>query len=379
MFLVLSGVAVDAHAYRYVGDLVYCDVDANGKFDAGDYALDGVLVRVECQDRYGATCVDLETTSGTIDESVAQDTPGGESGPGRFMELCGAFAGWDALDPATLSGRFVVDVSRGGCGGEAMPWSCSIVVDTSSLPAGCDNLVTPEVGGYPFDGNGDGDLCDAEDGPFPEGQPLGNIDYSSCNEDPDPAPGDGSYTVIYEIEHCNLHNDFGYTPGTEITGATRTPGFWKTHPLAVQQFLPVELCDEQITTVCEAVALLGTQGGGLGQFTRHAMAASLNCAAFGCADAITDLIAEGNTACAAGAAFDFGSAGTALDIFNNSGTAIPDNLDHSPADPKACRKGGTFYGIVGDMYGTQAGGCAAAGASPAAVLGLIAVLRRRRS
>ena len=48
-------------------------------------------------------------------------------------------------------------------------------MDQSTAPAGCLSLITPLAVGPPTNANGDGDFCDAGDGPFPEGQPLGNL------------------------------------------------------------------------------------------------------------------------------------------------------------------------------------------------------------
>jgi len=122
------------------------------------------------------------------------------------------------------------------------------------------------------------------------------------------------------------------------SGITRTPGFWKNHPAAVGQNLPVDFCGASITEVCDAVDLLSTKGGGLNQFTRHAVAAALNCNAFGCPDGIQDLLDEGNAACDTGDGdYDYGSTGTILDEFNNSGDSLPSGLDQSSADPHFCR------------------------------------------
>ena len=73
-----------------------------------------------------------------------------------------------------------------------------------------------------MDNNNDGDFCDVsippqagDDGPFSEGQPLGNVvSYGGCEAFPDPAPGDGTYTVTIDSasDECSIYNDFGYKP-----------------------------------------------------------------------------------------------------------------------------------------------------------------------
>jgi hypothetical protein len=198
--------------------------------------------------------------------------------------------------------------------------------------------------GSPADGNGDGDWCDPEDGPFPEGQILGDSSASqaACEAAPSPGPSDGVHTTFSipapgQNTVCSLYADFGYTP-TPVSGATRTPGLWKTHPNAVAANLPISFCGRTVTQVCDAIGLAGQQGGGLNAFTRHAVSAALNCSAFGCSAEIQALLAEGNAACAANdASYDFGSAASVLDEFNNSGDAIPSGLEQEAANPKYCQ------------------------------------------
>lgn len=218
----------------YIGDLVYCDQNANGIYEpeAGDYGLDGVNVRVVCTAASGAVCSDLTTTTGGVDLSVDANDLASKCGvAGSSAPLT-----WNPLDPADQQGRWVVDVFP-DCASQARPWTCSVVVDSTTVPAGCNVLVTPRLGGPPNDGNLDGDYCDAEDGPFPEGQRLGSNSSAGgptdCNAEPDPAPGEGSFTTIVNRfdDNCALYNDFGYTPDEPPPpgGEGCTPGYWRNH------------------------------------------------------------------------------------------------------------------------------------------------------
>jgi hypothetical protein len=337
-FSIGAGLALasPAHAIQHVGDLVYCDVDANGVYDGADYKLDGVEVRVTCRDANGIVCFDQPATTGVLHPSVDA---------GAFNATCGPRTG---VTTADLSGRYIVEVlgvngAVPGCFAPtpgARPFECTVTVNEATLPTTCDGLVTPLVG-LPADGNGDGDWCDAEDGPFPEGQVLGDngMPGPECEFSASPGPSDGLHRVMIvggPVTPCALYADFGYTPrATECV--TRTPGFWKTHPKATGDNLPVAFCGRTVTDVCDAIGLLSTQGGGLSAFTRHAMAASLNCSAFGCPAEIAALIADGNAACATGANYDFGAAAGLLDDFNNSCDAKSCDLDHESADPHFCR------------------------------------------
>jgi hypothetical protein len=323
-----------AHASNFVGDLVYCDVDANGVFDGADYELDGVEVRVTCRDQEGVTCFDTTATTGVLHPSVD---------PAGLDILCGPVTGISSSD---LHGRYVVEtlgVNAPGCVQPELhpgPYVCTVAVNEATLPETCDGLVTP-VAGLPADTTGDGDWCDLEDGPFPEGQALGNqgMPGATCEAAPSPGPSEGVHRTLSAaspLTTCSLYADFGYRP-RERGGATRTPGFWKNHPEATAALLPVELCGRMVTEVCDAVGLLSAQGGGLKAFTRHAVAASLNCAAFGCSADIAEVIAEGSAACARDAEYDFETAATLLDEFNNSGTMVLSGLDQSSADPELCR------------------------------------------
>lgn len=329
----VQATAPTAAASQHVGDLVYCDVDANGVFDGADYELDGVEVRVTCRDRDGVICSDQTATTGVLHPSVDAAT---------FDGFCGPIAG---VTTADLSGRYVVEIlglKTPGCAAPVPhpgPYECVATVNEATLPESCDGLVTPVIG-LPADGNLDGDWCDLADGPFPEGQALGDngVAGASCEAAPSPGPSDGIHRVLSgagTLTPCALYADFGYTPRVRI-GATRTPGYWKNHPIATGSLLPLSFCGRTVTQVCDAIGLLSAQGGGLNAFTRHAVSASLNCAAFGCSDEIADLIADGNAACATGAAFDFGGAASILDEFNNSGDDVPSGLDQESANPKFC-------------------------------------------
>src|SRR5436189_168725 len=81
---------------------------------------------------------------------------------------------------------------------------CAGPARATSAPRTCNVASTPLAGGTPADGNADGDFCDPEDGPFPEGQPLGNLPQAfgttlrTCDEAPDPAPGNGVYHVVVD-------------------------------------------------------------------------------------------------------------------------------------------------------------------------------------
>lgn len=337
--------ASSATASVFIGDLVYCDQNADGVFNAGDEPLTGIEVTVTCTDSTGAVCATRTTNTGEVHPSVNVFS---------FQDTCADVATWNPFFDGPADGRYLVEVLGDGsdldneCGGDD-PFVCAAEV-TGPLPDDCNVLVTPTAGGTPADGNGDDAFCTAgDDGPFPEGQILGGngVDEAACLADAGfkPAPGDG---VHYTREagagedRCALYADFGYTPEDKPeppSGITRTLGFWKTHPLVLDNFLPVSFCGEEVTEVCDAVALLQTGGGGLGNFTRQSVAASLNCTAFGCSGEIAALIAEGNAACAAGDYFDFGDAGEVLDYFNNSGKDLPLPFPSGSADPHFCSDG----------------------------------------
>jgi hypothetical protein len=329
-------VAAPASANQFVGDLVYCDQNANGIYDGTDTKLDGVEVHVTCRDTTGTVCFDSTATTGALHPSVSASV---------FDGTCGAIAGYSAA-AGDLAGRYAVEILGvngvvAGCASRLStnPFQCSVTVNEATLPASCNGLVTPVVG-LPADGNQDGDWCDPEDGPFPEGQILGDssVSQAACQAAPSPGPSDGVHVTVQSPlrTSCSLYADFGYTPRPQ-GGPTRTPGFWKTHPIATASQLPIEFCGRTVTQVCDAIGLAGQQGGGLSAFTRHAVTAALNCKAFGCSSDVQDVLDAGNAACAAGdQAYDYSGAASFLDEFNNSGDALPTGFDQEAANPKYC-------------------------------------------
>ena len=102
--------------------------------------------------------------------------------------------------------------------GFTIPVSCTVTVNPATLPANCDALVTPSVAApiVPADGNADGDFCDPEDGPFAEGQILGDngADQATCQMAASGPADDGVHTthVIQppSSTSCSLYADFGY-------------------------------------------------------------------------------------------------------------------------------------------------------------------------
>jgi hypothetical protein len=325
-----------ARANSWVGDLVYCDANANGVLDAGDHVLNAVNVHVKCTAADGNVCVDTFATTGSAHPTLD---------PVAFDIECAAAK---TFDPAvSLDGRYLVEIAGEhgpGCNSPVshpLPWTCTATVDPGTLPANCNVLVTPKAGGIPLDGNGNGDRCDLGiDGPFPEAQILGDngSDPTACKALPSPAPGDALHTAIIAspASACALYNDFGYTPVKIASGPTRTIGFWKNHPSATNQFLPFQFCGQTVDQVCEAVTLLSLKGGGINNFKRQAVGATLNCAAFGCPAYVSDLVKAGSDACAAGTSFPYDSAGSVLDTFNNSGDKLPISLSQGSAQPHFC-------------------------------------------
>ncbi|RMD83363.1 MAG: hypothetical protein D6815_06795, partial [Candidatus Dadabacteria bacterium] len=204
-----------AHA-TFVGDFVFCDVNADGIYDqaAGDYGLNDVAVHIVCKTADDSTCVDMVTLTGGLDPSAA--------GALLYLDLfCGPILTWHPN--GDLSGRYLIDIS-GACFNVGLhPWTCTVSLDPSTLPPECAAPVVPVAGGLPVDGNQDGDWCDAEDGPFPEGQGLGNLGPNSvCQDYPDGPPGTLSYTVTLHppyVDECALYADFGVSP--ELCGNGR--------------------------------------------------------------------------------------------------------------------------------------------------------------
>lgn len=207
-----------ASANQFVGDLVYCEVGGTkGVYepDLGDYGIDGVEVQVHCTNPAGGTC-DVTTTTGAYHASVD---------PATFNSVCSGLSTFDILDPAARNGRYAVNITRPeACPASvlALPLTCVARVNPATLPADCNGLVTPIVTPeLPADGNADGDYCDAEDGPFVEGQILGDngVDPVSCEATASGPPGDGAHevTITQPISNtrCALFNDFGYEGAEE--------------------------------------------------------------------------------------------------------------------------------------------------------------------
>ena len=177
----------------FVGDLVFCDANDNGVYDPGEVGLDDVRIDVECSAANGQTCFDVSTVTGTIHPTAQTEI-------GLFDFLCAPVTTWDPADTSAqnLQGRYLVEVFN-DCFAFPFPWTCTVTIDENDpdIPADCNVLATPIEGVRPMDGNGDGDLCDAADGPFPEGQTLGNNGQgTTCEAFPDPPPASGQYTAI---------------------------------------------------------------------------------------------------------------------------------------------------------------------------------------
>ncbi len=336
-------VATPAMAKNFIGDLVYCDANRDGVFGPGDYPLNGILVTVQCTTAGGTLCADYSTISGTLHPLATT-----ASSLAAYPDRCSA----SNFDPTTdsLDGRYLFEV--GACqqadpDGFRRPWTCTATVDPTTAPIDCNGIVTPVTGGFPFDGNGDDDHCDLGiDGPFPEGQPLGNLVTSGgCHAEPDPAPTTGSYTLLFGsrvngvADGCSPHNDFAFGPDLPPpSGATRTPGYWKNHPGAISPHLGFEFCGEVVNDECSAVALLSSNGGGLKAFTRHGVAAYLNCQEYGCDSTLLDLVTQGSDACEAGTPFDYKKAANTLAAFNESGTGTGADPAGGKVDMHRCKR-----------------------------------------
>ena len=222
----LTAAASSAHA-TFIGDLVFCDLNRNGVYEpgSGETALNGVGVAVECRLPNQSVCFSATTTTGTIHSSAAGLTD-------FFQDICSPSLNWDP--DGDIAGRYLVEVFYACSALGGGPWSCTVTVDQSTAPASCPVLVTPLASGPPTDGTGDGDFCDAGDGPFPENQPLGNLPQAfgnglqTCEQAPDASPGNGVYNVTIAPvggDDCALYNDFGFAPRPPTQGCT--PGYWK--------------------------------------------------------------------------------------------------------------------------------------------------------
>jgi hypothetical protein len=274
-------VAVPAAQATFVGDLVFCDVDRDGVFSppAGDYPLSGVRVGIECRTAENQVCFGASTVTGTIHDSAAPYV-------GTLLQsLCGNVITWDP--GVSTAGRYLVEVFDSCVGAGPGPWMCRVTVDQGTAPADCNEISTPLAAGPPVDGNNDGDFCDPEDGPFPEGQTLGNQADSSftCNQRPDPGPGTGFFTVIVEPvgdDDCALYNDFGFAPRRHLQGCT--PGYWKQkqHFDSWVGYAPGDSFEavfgRDVPGNPTLLAALKLTGGGLKALMRHAVAALLSAA-----------------------------------------------------------------------------------------------------
>jgi hypothetical protein len=219
------GLAAQPANATFIGDLVYCDLNRNGVYEpgVGEPALNGVGVSVVCRLPDQTTCFSGTTTTGTIHASAAGMTD-------FFQQICAPSTTWDPDNDIT--GRYLFEVFNDCYPAGPGPWTCTVTVNQATAPAGCLSLVTPLAVGPPTNANGDGDFCDSGDGPFPEGQPLGNMaqtfgqNVQTCEQQPDPAPGNGVFTVVVNPvggDDCALYNDFGFAPRLEGC----TPGYWK--------------------------------------------------------------------------------------------------------------------------------------------------------
>lgn len=206
--------AAPASANVFVGDLVYCDHNANGIYDGGDQPLDGVEISVVCTGADGEICAERTTETGELHESVNTYA---------FQDTCGGVATWNPYLEGPQSGRYLVEVlgnpDADGCAG-ADPFICRVEV-LGGVPESCNVLVTPRHAGLPFDNDDDGLLCTpGVDGPFPEGQILGNngVDPVACAIDAlvgKPNPGDAIHFTAdagHGQDNCALYSDFGFTP-----------------------------------------------------------------------------------------------------------------------------------------------------------------------
>ena len=227
VLMACAALAWDARSTRatFIGDLVYCDLNRNGVWEpgVGEPALNGVGVGVECRTPDQTVCFSGTTTTGTIHSSAAGLLT-------FFNQICAPSRTWDPS--ADVAGRYLFEVFTACVAVGPGPWTCRVTVDQSTAPAGCLSLVTPLAVGPPTNANGDGDFCDPGDGPFPEGQPLGNMpqalgqNLQTCEQRPDPAPGNGVFNVIVDPvggDDCSIYNDFGFAPRLEGC----TPGYWK--------------------------------------------------------------------------------------------------------------------------------------------------------
>jgi hypothetical protein len=336
----LLALAASPARATFVGDLVYCDLNRNGLYEpgAGEPALNGVGVTVECRLPDQTVCFAANTTTGTIDPSAQGLTD-------FLQQICAPSLTWDP--DGDITGRYLVEVFNACSPAGPGPWTCTVTVDQASAPPSCPDLVTPLAAGPPVNGNADGDFCDPQDGPFPEGQPLGNLpqaigqNLQTCEQAPDPAPGNGTFTVIVSPvggDDCALYNDFGFAPEPPTEGCT--PGYWKQRQ-HLDSWAPTGLSPQQsVESVFDAPAfpalgaaslLNALQGGGGSGLTgaarillRAAVAALLN-ASHPDVDyprTSAQVVSAVNAALASGSRSTMLSLATRLDALNNLGCPL---------------------------------------------------------
>ena len=161
--------------------------------------------------------------------------------------------------------------------------------------------------------------------------------------------GDGYWDR--ETEECDGSDPTD--PNAEICSSrctlpapSRTLGYWKNHPTVIDgsfdgaggqpSLLPLRFCGEAISEPCDAVEYLRKGGGGKKKFMRQGMAALLNCTAFDCPNRIRRVIREGSDACATGADYRYGRAGSILGTFNEANDDLPLPFQSPSALPKYC-------------------------------------------
>ena len=106
--------------------------------------------------------------------------------------------------------------------------------------------------------------------------------------DDDGVPVSGEDTAIVTVVEPE--------PPVEDPFPSRTIGYWKTHPQAVNAYFetnhPFSICGITVSNFCSAYPLLNAKGGGLNNFKRQATAAQLNCDTWGCPEEIRAAISS---------------------------------------------------------------------------------------
>lgn len=179
-----------------------------------------------------------------------------------------------------------------------------------------------------------------------------DIDWGDGNTDQFSAASVGSIsethqyqtTGIYTVEICVTDKDqetdcstmtvTSEAPPSSGPYATRTIGYWKTHPQALEAALnggDINICGNVVTDFCSAYQLLNLRGGGASNFLRQATAAKLNCIAstdgepWGCAPEIDDPTSGLLASCAITNA-------NALDDYNNGEGIFADGTGSESID-----------------------------------------------